>query len=146
MKTALYRHYDAEGKCLYIGISGFPLRRTDQHVQESPWFGSVVRIELEWHEDRPSASRAEKIAIREERPKFNRSGVSGIREICDFLSDASLTQERFAELLGISQGMLSKLCTGRTKPSLSLAIKIERETGGLVPASIWIGHSAEDAA
>lgn len=44
------------------------------------------------------------------------------------------TQAKFAERLGISRSYLSEIETGAKKPALDLAFRIERETGGAVPA------------
>lgn len=49
-----------------------------------------------------------------------------------------LTQERLAKKLGVTQGVVSSLMTNRNRPSLELAVKIERLTDGAVPARSWI--------
>jgi predicted DNA-binding transcriptional regulator AlpA len=69
--TQLYRHYDAHGKLLYVGISLNVMSRRLTHEATSPWFLEVVRIEIEHYPSRDEASRAEKSAIRRERPQHN---------------------------------------------------------------------------
>lgn len=57
---------------------------------------------------------------------------------------ARLTQSQQAEIFGISRSYLSEIASGAKRPSLDVAFRIERETGGAVPASSWV--SAEAAA
>ncbi len=58
------------------------------------------------------------------------------------LTDAILrsgkTRTQFADELGIGRPFLSMLESGRKRPSLELAVRIERLTAGGVPASSWI--------
>lgn len=56
----------------------------------------------------------------------------------DYLIKAAYTQKRFADAVGVDQSVISKLSRGRTSPGLDLAVKIERATGGAVPASSWV--------
>ncbi|WP_395119625.1 hypothetical protein ACFCQI_01550 [Rhodanobacter sp. FW102-FHT14D06] len=69
--TALYRHFDAGGDLLYVGISLSPFHRLAKHKEQSAWFGQVARITIAWLPDRKSARAAEHAAIIAERPKFN---------------------------------------------------------------------------
>ena len=50
---------------------------------------------------------------------------------------ASQRRTDFAEHLGISLPYLSQLAHGHRVPSLPLAIRIERATGGAVPCRAW---------
>lgn len=69
--TQLYRHYDTNGRLLYVGISLNVLNRTAAHESNTPWFLEVVRIEIDHYPSRDEASRAERAAIRREHPKYN---------------------------------------------------------------------------
>jgi hypothetical protein len=71
-KTSLYRHFNGEGRLLYVGISCNLAARTNMHCLYSYWFGEVARIDVEHHPNRPRAERAEAIAIRDENPLYNR--------------------------------------------------------------------------
>jgi len=75
MKTALYRHFDAGGKLLYVGISLSAVQRLSQHKQTAKWFGKIARIDIEWWPDRASALTAEAIAIAREAPAWNIAGI-----------------------------------------------------------------------
>jgi hypothetical protein len=70
-KQALYRHFDAAGQLLYVGISLCPFTRTRQHGMLSDWFDQVVRVEIERFDTRSQAEQAEYAAIRNERPIHN---------------------------------------------------------------------------
>ena len=73
--TCLYRHFDSSGALLYVGISLTAADRLSRHNLESPWFQDVARIDLEWHPCRTSALRAERTAIRNEAPVYNKTGA-----------------------------------------------------------------------
>ena len=70
-RTALYRHFDANGELLYVGISLNAVSRLAQHRQTSPWFDEIARIEIEWHPTREDACDAEITAIHTEHPRYN---------------------------------------------------------------------------
>lgn len=72
-RTALYRHFDDQGRLLYVGISKHPTQRLSEHERASDWAPLISRIEIEWHDTRGDAETAEVHAIRHERPKFNRA-------------------------------------------------------------------------
>jgi len=65
-----------------------------------------------------------------------------------YLRDNSLRQAEFAAKVGATQGTISRLIKGDVLPSLDLAVKIERATAGVVPATSWVAASGtrEDAA
>jgi excinuclease UvrABC nuclease subunit len=71
MKTQLYRHFDAEKKLLYVGISLSTFARLSQHKDHSPWFEQVTTVEIEHFETREEAMAAERKAIKTENPQFN---------------------------------------------------------------------------
>lgn len=70
-RTALYRHYDAEGRLLYVGISDCLSARDKQHVATSRWHEQVARTETEWHPSRDEALDCERRAIINEVPQHN---------------------------------------------------------------------------
>ena len=71
--TALYRHFNATGQLLYIGISSRPATRTAEHYLRSSWFIEVARIDIEWFGSRLDAEQAEWAAIRHEKPLHNKA-------------------------------------------------------------------------
>lgn len=71
---SLYRHFDAEGNLLYVGISLSAVARLIQH-RSSGWFDQIVRIDIERFDSRDTALAAENIAIKKERPRHNKVGV-----------------------------------------------------------------------
>jgi len=58
---------------------------------------------------------------------------------------SGIKQSDLADRLGISQAFLSQLLNGRRTPSLELAVRIERLTGGAVPAASWVAPDGEAA-
>lgn len=70
-KTALYRHFDAAGALLYVGISLHSIERTMAHRVGAHWYRSIARIEIQWLPSRADAMRAEREAITNERPLHN---------------------------------------------------------------------------
>lgn len=71
VKRHLYRHYDSEGNLLYIGMSLHILARLYQHSTSSNWFENIARIEIQHYPDRASVLKAEKEAIKNEKPRYN---------------------------------------------------------------------------
>jgi excinuclease UvrABC nuclease subunit len=71
VRTALYRHFDASGTLLYVGISLNAFQRLAQHRADSHWFSQITRVEIEWLDSRSLALEAEANAITRELPRFN---------------------------------------------------------------------------
>lgn len=72
--TTLYRAFDAEGRLLYVGISGNVFLRFTEHEANAAWTAHAVRIELEHYSTREAALAAEAEAIRTEDPVWNMDG------------------------------------------------------------------------
>jgi DNA-binding transcriptional regulator YhcF (GntR family)/predicted GIY-YIG superfamily endonuclease len=72
-RTALYRYYDAADSLLYIGISDDPDRRRDEHAVTAAdtWYPLAVSRRVGWFDTRAEAEGAEKLAIKQEKPRFN---------------------------------------------------------------------------
>lgn len=70
---------------------------------------------------------------------------SAMHPLSQFLQSSGTKQDDFALSVGCSQATVSRLIRGRGLPSLALAVAIERETSGKVPASCWFA-GGEDAA
>ncbi len=60
--------------------------------------------------------------------------------LLQWLGRTKQTQTDLADSLGVTQGQVSGIITGRRKPSLDLATKIERIAG--IPASSWAQSEA----
>lgn len=69
--VAVYRHYDAEDRLLYIGITNDVDLRTRTHAVKSIWHAFAVRAEETWYDTRELALDAERLAIIAELPLFN---------------------------------------------------------------------------
>ena len=69
--TALYRHYDAEGTLLYVGISLNAAARLAQHREHATWYSQITSVTIEKFDSRDEALAAETVAIRKESPRYN---------------------------------------------------------------------------
>lgn len=71
-RCALYHHFDAAGALLYVGISEIVVDRGKQHSVTAEWVRFVATTTAKWYPNRAEAEAAERAAIRNERPLFNR--------------------------------------------------------------------------
>jgi predicted GIY-YIG superfamily endonuclease len=69
--TALYRLFDSEQRLLYVGITNSPAKRWEQHAETKFWWPDVAQKTVEWLGTRVHADRAERKAIKEEKPLYN---------------------------------------------------------------------------
>lgn len=69
--ASLYRHFDANGSLLYIGVSLSTMHRLSEHQDHSHWFKQISRVEIEHYGSRALALQAERVAIKAEKPKHN---------------------------------------------------------------------------
>jgi predicted GIY-YIG superfamily endonuclease len=67
----LYRHYDKDGRLLYVGVSDNPDKRLKKHRYASRWSALIERMEVQKFESLKGALEAEKTAIKEEQPLYN---------------------------------------------------------------------------
>lgn len=75
--TMLYRFYDEVGALLYVGISARGPRRWSEHAKNRPWWHEVRSSTIEHFLTRQDALLAEGVAIRTEKPRYNKQGTSG---------------------------------------------------------------------
>ncbi|MGJ8561705.1 MAG: helix-turn-helix domain-containing protein [Litorimonas sp.] len=61
----------------------------------------------------------------------------------EYISTSGKNRSAWAEALGISRSYLSEILNGNRRPSLELAVSIERKTCGAVSAVSWIEGPAE---
>lgn len=71
MAEHLYRHFDADGKLLYVGISLSAIKRLGEHAANSHWYCSIRTVTIEHFDTREQAIAAETAAIKNERPAHN---------------------------------------------------------------------------
>jgi hypothetical protein len=67
----VYRHFDKNGRLLYVGVSLSAVCRLAQHKTASPWFLKIHRVEIETHLTRRAALDAEREVIANEKPLHN---------------------------------------------------------------------------
>lgn len=156
-RTALYRHFDVEGRLLYVGITGRPTHRISAHMSKSPWEPEIERMDVRFFATRDGALAAEAIAIRDEAPIHNirrpdqrqgkRKGLLRKHpELAAYLKDTGQTQIAFAGAVGVARSFVNEMLHGKRCPSLPVARRIDLITGGAVPLSSWANHAAVIAA
>lgn len=69
--TALYRHFNADGVLLYVGIATHHVARLQQHAKDAHWSKDIRRVTVEMLPDRWAALSAEEAAIKKEKPRHN---------------------------------------------------------------------------
>lgn len=69
--AALYRHFDAAGALLYVGIALDPVSRLSAHRRKSKWADEITTVTVEYFPTWREAERAERAAIAAERPLHN---------------------------------------------------------------------------
>jgi hypothetical protein len=67
----LYRHFDADGELLYIGVSLSAVERLSAHNRTARWADKITRVEIERFPTRQAVLAAEEYAIKAERPIYN---------------------------------------------------------------------------
>lgn len=67
----LYRHFDKDGKLLYVGISLSALARLAEHKKVSAWFWKIARVEITAYASRADVVMAERLTIKREKPLHN---------------------------------------------------------------------------
>lgn len=68
----VYRHWDKDGRLLYVGCTNNPHRRWNEHRTDSlQWVFEVVASQVTWYPTRDLALVAEWVAIDTEDPAHN---------------------------------------------------------------------------
>jgi hypothetical protein len=69
----LYRHYDATGDLLYVGMTLHVWSRQKTHLQNAEWANSIFQIVIEPFASREELIEAEELAIKSEYPRYNKT-------------------------------------------------------------------------
>jgi predicted GIY-YIG superfamily endonuclease len=131
-KTVLYRHLDADGALLYVGITCDPVNRLSNHKACSPWAESIASVTMQWFDCRDDAAAAERIAIRNENPLFNTDyAIRGGNPI-DWLISHWGTRAIFAEAVGGKMEAVHKWAkTGRIPSDWQAAVVDAAQDAGM---------------
>jgi len=73
VKTALYKHKNADGHIIYVGVAKNIGARSAQHLDNSEWQAEIASIDVEWYENSLLAELMEIKLIKSLRPKYNRA-------------------------------------------------------------------------
>ena len=66
----------------------------------------------------------------------------GNERLAAYLEQWAETQSSFANRAGLDRHTLNHIVKGRRQPTLAQAFGIEKATGGVVPASVWVVENA----
>ena len=64
--------------------------------------------------------------------------MKGPEMLASFLSAAGIGFAAFAEAIGVNPSSVYNYVNGKRTPDLSVAVKIERQTCGKIPAAAWV--------
>lgn len=65
--------------------------------------------------------------------------------LAEFLAETGEPQSNFAERIGATRQAVNQLLTGKSRPSLDVAIKIAEATRGRVPVEMWKKADEEES-
>jgi transcriptional regulator with XRE-family HTH domain len=147
--TTLYRHFDAAGRLLYVGVALGPVARLQQHASQSSWVRDIARMTIERFPTRTAAEQAERDAIRVEQPVHNvaharkaRPYVAGSDKLGDRVrglrKSHGMTQAELARAAGITQPAVSDIERGDT--SVVMADTLARLSQALQCDADWLLH------
>ncbi len=74
-RTVLYRFYERNGELLYVGVTGIPGERWATHSRHAEWWPFIATLTTEVFPTMRQALAAEREAIWDEEPMFNRRSV-----------------------------------------------------------------------
>lgn len=72
--VCVYRIFDADGNPIYVGCTVDPVIRLQAHRYKAPWWHLYATHDLQWFDTDREGAAAEKAAIEELQPPFNKSG------------------------------------------------------------------------
>jgi transcriptional regulator with XRE-family HTH domain len=61
-----------------------------------------------------------------------------MQSLSDYLDERKIAQKDFAAQIGVDKSIVSKICAGKIRPSLDIAFRIKRVTGGAVPFEAFV--------
>ena len=148
MQTALYRHFDIDGRLLYVGVSKNAVQRLSQHTS-SPWMQKIRTVTVEMCQSREHALEAEALAIRIEKPAYNGGRIARIAKaknvLARYIAETGQTQRDFAAQLGVRDATVSAWVNGKTPSSKEIG-RIAQATGGAVGPASWFDASEQQGA
>jgi predicted GIY-YIG superfamily endonuclease len=102
-RTALYRHFDADGSLLYVGVSSSTQERLYHHNCQSGWASEIASITLEHFDNRKEAIAAERVAIATESPRHNTAWKAAPEKADVNAIVAILTVDAMCDALGVGR-------------------------------------------
>jgi DNA-binding phage protein len=133
---SLYRHWDANGRLLYVGVSLSALARLRRHRHVSNWQDLIAEVKIEHFENRKLAMAAEREAILQENPLFNGGGNREMHEVSPVVADlvekikaSGKTRTQVARDAGVAERQIYHLLTGERNCRAQILTKVARAIG-----------------
>ena len=153
MIYVVYKHYDKDGRLLYVGATGEVLKRTSLHQSSSAWFESVANIVIEKFEYKSQALDYERKVIFNEKPLYNvkipanPNPLTRTYRADKTKKDYGITMNKLlskyktipkiSALLGVSRQVVEQWCKRKSVP-FKVGDLIEQKTGGKITRyEIW---------
>ena len=128
--TALYRYFDAEGRLLYVGITIMPMSRQKDHKAGSAWYPDFSYQTVEKYRTRADAMKAEREAIKSEKPMHNITYLRELRRSDDDRPKKGDKKLHYSRQLAGRMGAFAVHSAGKTNTGPGRAAfmsKFERE-------------------
>jgi hypothetical protein len=152
----LYRHYDAQGGLLYVGISLHTMQRLAKHRERSPWFAAIARVTIQHLPSQTAARDAERAAIVGERPRYNvmfnipaatdaprigdaliEAHEATIRDLRARLDQADTDRRQALDRLAVAQERIAALLTDQRPAKEETAPGEAHQGAGAPPVTLW---------
>lgn len=136
-KTTLYRHFCADDRLLYVGITDCMGERNRQHALNSPWYSKVARTEIQECLSRSHAEALERVAVQFEKPLHNIThslpafqppqGATAdlLRDVLDFCARKEMPPTAFGMAALGDPGFVRNLHEGREVRSKTMRRVVE---------------------
>lgn len=119
MTYVVYRLLGEDFRLLYVGCTADLGKRFSQHRHSKAWWNEVICYRLTEYATVSSALRAEREAIREERPEFNtrwRPSTRDLHPLRILRESLLMSQAELAEVVGCCEAAVSHWECGRSAP------------------------------
>lgn len=132
----LYRHFDKDGRLLYVGISLSAMDRMRQHKCKSSWFPEIANMTIQVFPNKKEAINAEREAIINEKPLHNIRGTKEHKAKEKKIMEVNKSAKSWREMKGWSQAHLANVLTKKLGRTIRQSHISEWENGTTTPADV----------
>ena len=139
----LYRFFSDDNELLYVGISNQWRERFHQHEKSQPWWNEVSHISLERFETREEVAEAERIAIREELPAYNKQHSQTYETVQDHFDKLKFYIHYDVPVDDIHQDLIDDARSLYAMTYFQRRGKKSIDVAGIL-RSVWNNHTMDD--